>query len=175
MSTDKGYVKIYRDIRDHDIWQEKPFDRARAWIDLIMMVNHEDRQVLFDGKFVPVYRGMCVTSIRRLAERWGWSQGKTSRFLNELETQCMIRQERNAKRSTVSIVNYDIYQTSQSTKRSTDGALTVHRRSTDGDKQDIIEGIIEDTKKNTPQTPLKLGDPVSPEKLAEWEAEGWTL
>ena len=160
MSTDRGYIKLYRDVQGHDLWDDKPFARGQAWIDLLMMVNHEDKQVLFEGRFVPVYRGARMTSLRKLSERWGWSTGKTSRFLNELEKANMIRQERNSKRTMISIVNYGIYQTSQNSRRNTDGTLTEHRRNTDGTKQYTIEDTIEDTKEeiepsaiwNTPMT-----------------------
>ena len=59
MSTDKGYIKLYRDVRDHWIWNDA--DYLKAWVDLLMMVNHEDKQVLFDKKLITVRRkkGFC--------------------------------------------------------------------------------------------------------------------
>lgn len=176
MSTDKGYIKIYRDIRDHMIYDDKPFDRTHAWIDLIMMVNHEDKKILFDGRFVTVYRGMCITSIRKLADRWGWSRKKVSNFLNELERDIMIRQERASKRTTISIVNYDTYQTSGASQRATENPLKSHRRAAEEHKQYTKEGTKEDTKKNkrknrdeidlTPHVQiLEPGD--------EYDTEGW--
>ena len=41
MSTDKGYIKVYRDIRDHWIWNYKPFSPQAAWIDLILLARKE--------------------------------------------------------------------------------------------------------------------------------------
>lgn len=173
MSTDRGYIKLYRDIRDHWIWDEKPFDRARAWIDLLLMVNHEDKQILFDGNLVPVYRGARVTSLHKLSDRWGWSTSKVSRFLNELERDKMIRQERNSKRTTISIVNYGIYQTSRDSKRNTEKTLKKHSRNTDETKQYTIEDTIEDTKKNIiGSAPKKELKDMTDEEL---EALGWTL
>lgn len=168
MSTDKGYIKLYRDIRDHEIWQEKPFDRARAWIDLIMMVNHEDKKILFDGEPVPVYRGSVITSARKLADRWGWSRGKVERFLSMLESEIMIRQDRTRKRAMISIVNYDVYQTSQTTKRATEKPLNDHRRTTDGHKQYTKEDTKEGTKKNN----VPFGEVID-EVGNPWDEEGW--
>jgi hypothetical protein len=45
----KGYVSIHREIFDHWVWKEKPFSRGQAWIDLIMMANHCDAKIMFDG------------------------------------------------------------------------------------------------------------------------------
>ena len=176
MSTDKGYVKVYRDIRDHWIYDDKPYDRTHAWIDLLMTVNHEDKILMFDGHPIKVIRGMCITSLHKLAARWGWSPGKVSRFLDDLEREVMIRQERNSKRTTISIVNYDIYQRSRNSERNSHETLTEHSRSTDGIKQGTIEGTKEDTKKNkrknrdeidlTPHVQvLEPGD--------EYDTEGW--
>lgn len=166
MSSDKGYIKLYRDIRDHELWNDKPFARGQAWIDLLLMVNHKDTQVLFDGRLVPVYRGARITSLRKLADRWGWSVGKVARFLDELERDNMIRQERNRKRTMISIVNYEVYQTSRNTERNSDGTLTEHRRNTDGTKQER-ERMIEERKKNieTPSGEDEDGEP--------WPADMW--
>ena len=39
-----GWVKVHRDIQNCWIWEEKPFSRGQAFIDLILMVNHEDKK-----------------------------------------------------------------------------------------------------------------------------------
>ena len=166
MSTDKGYIKLYRDIRDHWLWEDKPFAKGQAWSDLLMLVNHEDKILMFDGHPIKVIRGMCITSLHKLADRWGWSTGKVSRFLNDLESEVMIRQERNTKRTTVSIVNYDIYQESRNSKRNSHETLTKHSRNTDETKQDTIEDTIEGTKKKYPLNPPTEDDD------EDWDS-GW--
>lgn len=165
MSTDKGYIKLYRDIRDHWIWKEKPYDRAHAWADLIMMVNHEDRKIMFDGHPVDVVRGSCITSIRKLGDRWGWSRSKVSRFLDDLEREQMVTQKRATKRTMISIDNYCIYQDSRATKRATKKPLTSHRRATDEHKQETKEGTKEEREEDGVQ--MQLGDVTKP----WWEDE----
>ena len=146
MSTDKGYIKLYRDVRDHWVWSDKdePFDRAHAWIDLLMMVNHKDKKVLFNGRLITVKRGSRITSIRKLAERWGWSRHKVSDFLNALEQDNMISQERATQKTLINVINYSFYQASDSTKepqkshqRATQGPQKSHSGATEGHKQDI--------------------------------------
>lgn len=136
---------MYRDIREHWIWSDP--EMLRAWLDLIMMVNHEDKKIVFDGKLITVMRGSSIVSLRKLSARWGWSKDKTSRFLDLLESEGMIRQARDTKKTLLTIENYGFYQ-SQRSKRETPKR---HRSDTDKDtdkdternKQYIKEYTIE--------------------------------
>lgn len=83
---------------------------GQAWIDLLMMVNHEDRKVLFNGDLVTVKRGSCITSLRKLAERWRRNKRTVSRYLDLLEADGMITQKRDSKCTTINVVNYCVYQ-----------------------------------------------------------------
>ena len=115
MSTDKGFIKIYRDIRHHWIWSDP--DYLKAWIDLLMMVNHEDKQVLFDKRLLTVKRGSRITSIRKLAERWGWSRGRVSHFLDTLEQDGMIATKKDTKKTLIIVEKYGFYQGRQNQKK----------------------------------------------------------
>ena len=64
----KGYIKVYRDIQDHWIWQEE-FSMAQAWLDLIMMANHKDRKIPFNDTIKVIKRGQHLTSVRKLSAR----------------------------------------------------------------------------------------------------------
>ena len=148
MSTDKGYIKIYRDIREHWIWEDKPFDKARAWIDLIMIANHEPRTILFDGILMTINRGQHMTSLMALSERWGWTRSKVKRFLDVLKAEHMINTKRNRHGTLITIVNYGIYQDTRNTKRNTHEKKSKLSRNSDEHKQYIKE----DTKKKEEYT-----------------------
>lgn len=160
MSTDKGFINVYRDICDHWVWKDKPFTRGQAWIDLIMMANHIDKKVVFDGKPEVVKRGSCITSMRKLAEKWGWSTAKVRRFLDALERDGSVSTNRNTKRTAITIEKYSIYQGSRNTKRNTDETPTKRRRYTDENKQYTKERMKKKEKK----------EPISQEEL---DAGGW--
>lgn len=164
MSTNRGYIKLYRDIREHEIWQDKPFSKGQAWVDLLMMVNHEDKRILFDGNPVQIWRGCTMTSERKLADKWGWSRSKVHRFLEMLEREIMIRVDRTTKRTMISIVNYDVYQKQRTSERTTDEPLTSHSRATDEHKQYTKEYTKENTKKKYSPSD-EVGNP--------WDEEGW--
>ena len=149
MSTDKGYIKLYRDIRSHWIWSDP--DYLRAWVDLLMMVNHEDKQILFNKKLITVKRGSRITSIRKLAERWGWSRGRVARFLDMLEQDHMIATRRTTQKTLINVINYSFYQSEKPKcgprMKPPTGPQTEPRIEPQTEhKQYIKEDIIEDIK-----------------------------
>lgn len=105
-----GWIKLHRKIKEHWIWQEKPFDKRSAWLDLIMMVNHQDNKVLNGRSLIEVERGSCITSEVKLSERWGWSRKKVRIFLEVLQSEKMLTKKSTTKYTVISIDNYDLYQ-----------------------------------------------------------------
>ncbi|MDU5924324.1 MAG: DnaD domain protein [Finegoldia magna] len=113
-----GWISIHRKIQQSDIWLDKePFDKRSAWIDLIMMANHEDKQILFNGKFIEVKRGEKITSLKQLSDRWRWSRSKVKRFLNLLESGSMIELKTKQRYTSYKVVNYNVYQNEDISKR----------------------------------------------------------
>lgn len=134
-----GWISIHRKIRECLIWDtDEPFDRRSAWIDLLMMANHEDKKILFNGEPLTVKMGQRMTSIRSLAERWHWSVNKVRRYLALLQKLEMVHKESDNKSTLLTIVNYGKYQldwhTNEYTDEHTDGTpmntQTEHRRHT---------------------------------------------
>ena len=124
-----GWISIHRKIQQSDIWLDKePFDKRSAWIDLIMMANHEDKQILFNGKFIEVKRGEKITSLKQLSERWRWSTGKVKRFLKLLESGSMIELKTKRRYTSYKVVNYNVYQNEDISKRNEDETKTKQRR-----------------------------------------------
>lgn len=105
-----GWVSIYRDLQDHWLWDEKPFSRGQAWIDLILLADHQPCKIPYKGDVITTERGTVNRSILSLSERWGWSRCKTRQFLNYLEEDGMIRVFATTNRTTITIVNYDKFQ-----------------------------------------------------------------
>ena len=111
---DKGWITLHRKIRDNWIWQDP--EKLRAWLDILLMVNHEDRQVPVNGKVVTVMRGQRLTSIAHLAERWHWNRKRVVRFLDLLEGAEMCTTIRTRSGTTITVTNWDFYQNPGSTK-----------------------------------------------------------
>lgn len=117
MSTEKGFVLLYRDLLDNWIWRSnEPFDKRSAWIDLIFRVNYMDKKIEFNGKIDTIERGEIITSLRDLGARWRWSTKKVSGFLNGLEQDGSIVLERNSRFTRIKLVKYSIYQSASNVK-----------------------------------------------------------
>lgn len=113
--ADKGWIALHRNIRDHWVYQEKRvFSKYEAWLDLLMDANHQNNKFLFDGQLIEVNRGEFITSVRKLCERWGWSNTKVNRFLKMLEDDQMLIRKSDSKKTVITIVNYDFYQRHES-------------------------------------------------------------
>ena len=116
----KGWISVYRSIQDHWLWQEKPFSKGQAWLDLLLSANHQDSKIMFDSNLVEVKKGQFITSIRKLCERWGWSNSKLKKFLEILQNDGMIFYKSDSKKTIINIVNYSVYQDVKDTKNDTE-------------------------------------------------------
>ena len=118
---DKGWIRLHRKVRDCWLWDEKPFDRARAWVELLLVANHKDKKTSIGGTPIVIQRGQYLTSILKLSDRFGWSRNKTKRFLAVLEAEDMITTERTNQWTIVTIVNYGIYNDKDDDDEPTEG------------------------------------------------------
>lgn len=109
-----GWVSIHRSIQDNPIWLEERFTKGQAWVDLILMVNHEKNTTILGFKRVEINRGQTITSQVKLAKRWKWDRKTVRKFLSLLECEKMITQnvDRSVQqgKTVITITNYDKYQ-----------------------------------------------------------------
>ncbi|MCD1023499.1 DnaD domain protein [Enterococcus sp. SMC-9] len=130
--ADKGWIALHRSIRDHWLYQEKRvFSKYEAWLDILMDANHQDNKIVFDGQLIEIKRGQKVTSLRQLAERWGWSRHKVSDFLDLLERDAMLTRKSDTKKTLLTVINYDSYQNDRPQKGQQKGQQPSHARDTD--------------------------------------------
>ncbi len=48
-----GWIKLYRSIMNHWIWDvREAFCKRAAFVDLLMLVNKEDKEIEFDNKLI---------------------------------------------------------------------------------------------------------------------------
>lgn len=111
-----GWIKLHRKIADNWLWADKPFSKGQAWIDLLLLANHDDKKVLRGSTLVDCKRGTHITSILKLSTRWGWSRKKVSSFLDVLENEKMLEQKRTTNDTTITIVKYSDFQDKGTTK-----------------------------------------------------------
>lgn len=106
---------------DNKFYFSEPFTRIAAWIDLLLMANYKPSVIYVRGIKIDIDRGQIATSSKALAERWRWSRGKVERYLNELEMEQQIEQQKNNVITLLSITNYNKYQDNKTADRAADG------------------------------------------------------
>lgn len=132
----EGWISLHRQLQEHWLWKSKePFDKRSAWIDLLLMVNHQKEKVKFDKGFIEVERGRRITSLEKLSKRWRWSRHKVSDYLNQLEQDGMLVQVRDNKKTLISIENYDKYQIQKEVLDMSSDMQKVRSRTGKGHKQ----------------------------------------
>ena len=114
------------------MWAQKPFDRAHAWVDLLLRANHSDGWASMIGReSVEVKRGQILTSTVQLSEEWGWSRGSVRLFLKQLETSQQISQLTTRRYTILSVVKYDDYQEIPKQKSQVKSQQKANRKPTD--------------------------------------------
>lgn len=101
-----GWVRLWRDFADDEIWKERrSFSRAEAWIDLLMMQSYKKESVMRGGAEHEIEENECAVSERYLATRWNWTRRKVGCFLLYLERRKMIFRTRSSQATIIRIVN----------------------------------------------------------------------
>ncbi|AVO22608.1 DnaD domain protein [Aeribacillus composti] len=174
----QGWIKLHRKIQEHWLYQDKrKFSRFEAWVDLLLMVNHDDSKVVLGNEIIEVKRGQRITSIRQLCEKWGWSNTKVTQFLKLLQNDGMIEVKSDTKKTIITVVNYDFYQgredakTTENRHKNDDGQTQKHTNKNDKN----VKNDKEILKKEEEENPITLYEknfypltPIQMESLWKW-------
>lgn len=147
----KGYIKFYRDIQEHWIWQDS--QKLKWWIDILFMTNHKDNKFLLGNELFEVKRGSFHTSELKLAQRWAVSRNTVRSFLQLLEDDKMIEQIKTKKGTTLKVSNYNDYQGFFEEEKTTKGQQIEQQKDNKLNNKRTIKGQhteqIKDNKLNT--------------------------
>src|SRR5208283_31164 len=86
-------------------------------------------------------RGQLAWSVVSLAERWKWNERTVNKFLAMLEKRQMIQSRKSNITTVISIIKYDLYQSSteQSTERNTEQSTSgVHTDKNDKNEENVF-------------------------------------
>ena len=136
-----GWIKIYRDIKNHWIWQDPV--KLKWWIDMLLTANHEDTKVNIGMQLIDCKRGQSVMSLANWAKKWKVSRDRVRSFFDLLEKDGMIAREPHTKFTQITICNYDSYQESYPTNsQQTHNKLTTNSQQTHINKNEKNEKNI---------------------------------
>jgi len=111
----EGWIKIHRQIQKHWIWNNAEY--LKAWIAILMSVNHDSKKVLIHGELFDCDRGQSLMSLQNWVKVFGknWTIQKVRTFFTLLENDAMICTKGMRKTTCLTVCNYDSYQELQQT------------------------------------------------------------
>lgn len=113
MPPSLGYIHLFRKIRNHPDYPsncDEVFNKAMAWIDIILEASGVERTVRHRDCDVFLKRGQLLFSQRYYSQRWKWTRKKVRCFIEEAHRRAQTRAHLGAHRITIlTILNYDIY------------------------------------------------------------------
>ncbi len=104
----EGWIKLYRNLREHWIWEDPV--KLRWWIDMLLQANHHDKKVALGNEIILIRRGSFHTSELKLAKRWCTSKKSARTFLDLLQNDGMINMVKSFKGTTIEVSKYGDYQ-----------------------------------------------------------------
>jgi DNA-binding transcriptional regulator YhcF (GntR family) len=110
-----GYIKIFRSIRKHWIWEDQR--KLKWWLDMLLEANHTDRKVGIGFQLIECRRGQTLLSMQNWSERWRVDVSTVRRFMELLKNDDMIVTENVQKTTRITICNYDSYNGDQPEKQ----------------------------------------------------------
>ena len=55
-----GWIRLSRNLLDCWLWQEKPFSKAQAWVDILLLANYETKTININEYPVDVIKAYNV-------------------------------------------------------------------------------------------------------------------
>lgn len=128
----EGYFYVEHALAEHWLWKIKPFSPGQAWLDLIHLAQWHENTICVRGIMLQLNRGDVGWSQPKLAARWGWTRHRVRLFLDRLESEQQIVQQKNNVTCVISITNYSKYQD----KGQQNGQQRANKRPANGQQRD---------------------------------------
>lgn len=116
-----NFFPLDRKILNHWVWEDKPFSKGQAWVDLLLLANYKDKKKPIKDAVITYKRGSVNLSMVQLADRWGWDRRKVKRFLDVLSDDGMVSVNSTTYGTTITIVNYEFFNNSCTTNSTVNG------------------------------------------------------
>lgn len=126
-----GFITLHRKVLDNPIWKNP--NLSHLLITLILLANHEEKKILFNGQNITIKRGEVVTGRNQLSDKTGINPNSLKDYLKILKNLEIITIKSTNKFSIVSLVKYNQYQLTalpQITSKTTNQTPTRHQPDT---------------------------------------------
>ena len=118
----QGWIKLHRHLLDSELWNiDVPYNERDAWIEFLLLANHEADFITTKHKErIEIQRGQFFTSVRKMAQKFKWSERRARNYISWLCSAGMIAKKRHTDGTLITIVNYGKYQGERHTDNSAD-------------------------------------------------------
>lgn len=105
-----GWITLHRKVRKNWIFDDA--EKFRAWVIILMEVNHEGKKVNIGNEIIMCERGESLNSLDTWAKLFGknWGKSKVRRFFKLLESDTMIDTKSVTKSTHLKVLQYCKYQ-----------------------------------------------------------------
>jgi hypothetical protein len=140
----EGWITLNREISKH--WVFKDAEYFRAWVTILMEVNHSENKILIGKTLFTCSRGESLHSLESWGEIFGnWGKSKTKRFFDLLKDESMIELKNERLTTRLTVCNYNRYQdfrnadeTQVKRKRNADETQVKQERATNNNELTMI-------------------------------------
>ena len=138
----EDWIKLPASITESWLWAEKPYGKVQAWLTLLYAAR-EECVIVKRGIVVTQARGSVCMSVREMSDEFGWSDKKTKRFLDTLESDGKIKTHNSNVINVIEIKNYDEYNvpkngtTQQNLGQTTQQMVAVTKSVSESYKEDV--------------------------------------
>ena len=108
----EGWIKLHRQITENEFYFAERFTKSAAWMDLLLMANHNKATLFIRGIEIHLEPGELCYSQLTLSKRWKWNQRTVNKFLKLLENRQMIHNKITRVTTIISILKWNDYQIS---------------------------------------------------------------
>ncbi len=174
----EGWIKIHRKMINWEWYADG--NTLRLFIHLLLNANHADKK--WQG--ITVKRGQIITGINQLKKDLKISIQSLRTSIKRLKSTNELTIKTSNKYSLITIVNYDLYQESETANKQTNKQLTIKQQTTNNQTTtNKNEKKVKNEKNIIPPTiemiflyQKKRGTPVDVNKFFNhYESKGWMI
>jgi hypothetical protein len=105
-----SWYKVERGWLDNPFFQKAEYSERDAWQWMIGEAAYEDCRISVNGRPFDLGKGQLYSSIRFMAQKFQWSTGRVTRFLERLREWGMVDTAVDTGQNLITICNYSKYQ-----------------------------------------------------------------
>ena len=134
----QGWIKIHRQLQDKGYINKPAY--VSLWVNLLLLANHKEREVFWNGNLETIKRGQFITGRKELSKLTGIPETTIERILKVFESGHQIEQQKTNKYRLITILNWDKYQ------------VVDNKWTTNGHQTDTNKNVKNNNKRTTMKT-----------------------